>query len=87
MFFSYYRDSDASKINYMYAQYVKNTMEPLNIPDVTNLMSDQRFPWNVSNQLEKVLWNLLEKDVSILGLRTITDSLMNLFSSYYLLLS
>lgn len=48
-FFFIYRDSDGSKINYMYAQYVKNTMEPLNIPDVTNLMSDQRFPWTVSN--------------------------------------
>uniref|UniRef100_A0AAR2IZD3 Phosphodiesterase n=1 Tax=Pygocentrus nattereri TaxID=42514 RepID=A0AAR2IZD3_PYGNA len=35
-------DGDVSKINYMYAQYVKNTMEPLNIPDVTK---DQRFPW------------------------------------------
>ncbi|XP_046706878.1 cGMP-specific 3',5'-cyclic phosphodiesterase isoform X2 [Silurus meridionalis] len=43
------RDSGASKINYMYAQYVKNTMEPLNIPDVTNLMSDQRFPWTSDN--------------------------------------
>ncbi|XP_053484756.1 cGMP-specific 3',5'-cyclic phosphodiesterase isoform X2 [Ictalurus furcatus] len=43
------RDSDVSKINYMYAQYVKNTMEPLNIPDVTNLMSDQRFPWTSEN--------------------------------------
>lgn len=30
----------------MYAQYVKNTMEPLNIPDVTK---DTRFPWTVSN--------------------------------------
>lgn len=30
----------------MYAQYVKNTMEPLNIPDVTK---DKRFPWTVSN--------------------------------------
>ncbi len=31
----------------MYAQYVKNTMEPLNIADVTK---DQRFPWTVSTQ-------------------------------------
>lgn len=30
----------------MYAQYVKNTMEPLNIPDVRQ---DKRFPWTVSN--------------------------------------
>ncbi|XP_064199695.1 cGMP-specific 3',5'-cyclic phosphodiesterase isoform X1 [Anguilla rostrata] len=36
------RDCDVSKINYMYAQYVKNTMEPLNIGDVTK---DTRFPW------------------------------------------
>ncbi|XP_053348533.1 cGMP-specific 3',5'-cyclic phosphodiesterase isoform X1 [Clarias gariepinus] len=43
------RDSDVSKINYMYAQYVKNTMEPLNIPDVANLMSDQQFPWTSEN--------------------------------------
>lgn len=28
----------------MYAQYVKNTMEPLNIPDVSK---DKRFPWTV----------------------------------------
>ncbi|KAL6490433.1 hypothetical protein MHYP_G00007780 [Metynnis hypsauchen] len=40
------RDGDVSKINYMYAQYVKNTMEPLNIPDVTK---DQRFPWTSEN--------------------------------------
>ncbi|KAJ8382194.1 hypothetical protein SKAU_G00029720 [Synaphobranchus kaupii] len=36
------RDCDVSKINYMYAQYVKNTMEPLNIGDITQ---DMRFPW------------------------------------------
>ncbi|KAM9424109.1 cGMP-specific 3',5'-cyclic phosphodiesterase [Pholidichthys leucotaenia] len=36
------RDCDVSQINYMYAQYVKNTMQPLNITDVTK---DQRFPW------------------------------------------
>ena len=28
----------------MYAQYVKNTTQPLNITDVTK---DQRFPWTV----------------------------------------
>lgn len=31
----------------MYAQYVKNSMEPLSIADVTK---DQRFPWTVSTQ-------------------------------------
>ncbi|XP_032438569.1 cGMP-specific 3',5'-cyclic phosphodiesterase isoform X3 [Xiphophorus hellerii] len=36
------RDCDVSQINYMYAQYVRNTMQPLNIIDVTK---DQRFPW------------------------------------------
>uniref|UniRef100_A0A8D2ZVF9 Phosphodiesterase n=1 Tax=Scophthalmus maximus TaxID=52904 RepID=A0A8D2ZVF9_SCOMX len=36
------RDCDVGQINYMYAQYVKNTMQPLNIVDVTK---DQRFPW------------------------------------------
>lgn len=38
------RDCDVSQINYMYAQYVKNTMQSLNIADVTK---DQRFPWTV----------------------------------------
>uniref|UniRef100_A0AAX7VTL9 Phosphodiesterase n=1 Tax=Astatotilapia calliptera TaxID=8154 RepID=A0AAX7VTL9_ASTCA len=44
-----------SSINYMYAQYVKNTMQPLNIADVTK---DQRFPWTVShssNQIKSLL--------------------------------
>ncbi|XP_044284214.1 cGMP-specific 3',5'-cyclic phosphodiesterase isoform X1 [Varanus komodoensis] len=36
------RDYDTNQINYMYAQYVKNTMEPLNIP---NVRQDKRFPW------------------------------------------
>ncbi|KAM6441308.1 cGMP-specific 3',5'-cyclic phosphodiesterase isoform 7-T7 [Liasis olivaceus] len=36
------RDNDTNQINYMYAQYVKNTMEPLNIPHVRQ---DKRFPW------------------------------------------
>uniref|UniRef100_A0A803SP11 cGMP-specific 3',5'-cyclic phosphodiesterase n=1 Tax=Anolis carolinensis TaxID=28377 RepID=A0A803SP11_ANOCA len=40
------RDYDTNQINYMYAQYVKNTMEPLNIP---NIRQDKRFPWTVSN--------------------------------------
>ncbi|KAG8512611.1 cGMP-specific 3',5'-cyclic phosphodiesterase, partial [Galemys pyrenaicus] len=40
------RERDASRLNYMYAQYVKNTMEPLNIPDVSK---DQRFPWTNEN--------------------------------------
>nr|XP_055072803.1 cGMP-specific 3',5'-cyclic phosphodiesterase isoform X2 [Misgurnus anguillicaudatus] len=45
------RECDVNKINYMYAQYVKNTMEPLNIADVTE---DQRFPWTSENlQLSK----------------------------------
>ncbi|XP_003966789.1 cGMP-specific 3',5'-cyclic phosphodiesterase isoform X2 [Takifugu rubripes] len=40
------RDCDVSQINYMYAQYVKNTMQTLNIADVTK---DQRFPWTGEN--------------------------------------
>ncbi|ELK07618.1 cGMP-specific 3',5'-cyclic phosphodiesterase [Pteropus alecto] len=40
------REHDANRINYMYAQYVKNTMEPLNVPDVTK---DKRFPWTNEN--------------------------------------
>ncbi|XP_066577007.1 cGMP-specific 3',5'-cyclic phosphodiesterase isoform X3 [Amia ocellicauda] len=40
------RDCDVSKINYMYAQYVKNTQEPLNIGDVAR---DRRFPWTNEN--------------------------------------
>lgn len=31
-------------MNYMYAQYVKNTMQTLNIADVS---TDRRFPWTV----------------------------------------
>uniref|UniRef100_A0A3Q3FCI8 Phosphodiesterase n=1 Tax=Labrus bergylta TaxID=56723 RepID=A0A3Q3FCI8_9LABR len=52
------RDCDVSQINYMYAQYVKNTMQPLNITDVTK---DQRFPWtdenpdHTSNQIKSLL--------------------------------
>uniref|UniRef100_A0A8C0FZL2 Phosphodiesterase n=1 Tax=Bubo bubo TaxID=30461 RepID=A0A8C0FZL2_BUBBB len=52
------RDYDTNKINYMYAQYVKNTMEPLNIPDVCK---DRRFPWtndnaeNVSQHIKSLL--------------------------------
>uniref|UniRef100_A0A667YVS9 Phosphodiesterase n=1 Tax=Myripristis murdjan TaxID=586833 RepID=A0A667YVS9_9TELE len=52
------RDCDVSQINYMYAQYVKNTMQPLNITDVTK---DQRFPWtsenpeHPSNQIKSLL--------------------------------
>uniref|UniRef100_A0A8C8J3X8 Phosphodiesterase n=1 Tax=Oncorhynchus tshawytscha TaxID=74940 RepID=A0A8C8J3X8_ONCTS len=50
--------SDCDVINYMYAQYVKDTMEPLNISDVTK---DQRFPWmsenpeHPSNQIKSLL--------------------------------
>uniref|UniRef100_A0A8D2CZD5 Phosphodiesterase n=1 Tax=Sciurus vulgaris TaxID=55149 RepID=A0A8D2CZD5_SCIVU len=40
------RERDAGKINYMYAQYVKNTMEPLNVPDVSK---DHRLPWTNEN--------------------------------------
>uniref|UniRef100_A0A3Q3XQ74 Phosphodiesterase n=1 Tax=Mola mola TaxID=94237 RepID=A0A3Q3XQ74_MOLML len=52
------RDCDVSQINYMYAQYVKNTMQSLNITDVTK---DQRFPWtgenpdHTSNQIKSLL--------------------------------
>ncbi|KAM3590897.1 uncharacterized protein V6R79_018620 [Siganus canaliculatus] len=52
------RECDVSQINYMYAQYVKNTMHPLNIADVTK---DQRFPWtsenpdHSSNQIKSLL--------------------------------
>uniref|UniRef100_A0A673B6E5 Phosphodiesterase n=1 Tax=Sphaeramia orbicularis TaxID=375764 RepID=A0A673B6E5_9TELE len=49
------RDCDVNQINYMYAQYVKNTMQPLNITDVTK---DQRFPWTVNhtnNQIKSLL--------------------------------
>uniref|UniRef100_A0A3P8UY98 Phosphodiesterase n=2 Tax=Cynoglossus semilaevis TaxID=244447 RepID=A0A3P8UY98_CYNSE len=53
-----FRECDVSQINYMYAQYVKNTMQPLNIADVTK---DQRFPWtsenpdHTSNQIKSLL--------------------------------
>ncbi|XP_061566777.1 cGMP-specific 3',5'-cyclic phosphodiesterase-like isoform X1 [Cololabis saira] len=52
------RDCDVSQIDYMFAQYVKNTMQPLNIADVTK---DQRFPWmsetpdHTSNQIKSLL--------------------------------
>ncbi|KAM9836649.1 cGMP-specific 3',5'-cyclic phosphodiesterase [Aulostomus maculatus] len=52
------RDYDVSQINYMYAQYVKNIMQTLNISDVTK---DQRFPWtsekpdHTSNQIKSLL--------------------------------
>ncbi|KAM8900510.1 cGMP-specific 3',5'-cyclic phosphodiesterase isoform 2-T2 [Spinachia spinachia] len=52
------RDCDVNQIDYMYAQYVKNTMRPLNISDVTK---DQRFPWtrensdHNSNQIKSLL--------------------------------
>ncbi|XP_040274201.1 cGMP-specific 3',5'-cyclic phosphodiesterase [Bufo bufo] len=41
------RDYDVSKINYMYAQYVANSMEPLNIPNVNK---DKRFSWTNENE-------------------------------------
>ncbi|XP_036892181.1 cGMP-specific 3',5'-cyclic phosphodiesterase isoform X2 [Sturnira hondurensis] len=40
------REREADRINYMYAQYVKNTMQVLNIADVT---TDRRFPWTNEN--------------------------------------
>ncbi|XP_051822396.1 cGMP-specific 3',5'-cyclic phosphodiesterase isoform X3 [Antechinus flavipes] len=40
------RDGDMNRINYMYARYVRDTMEPLNIPDV---YKDKRFPWTNEN--------------------------------------
>ncbi|XP_028660904.1 cGMP-specific 3',5'-cyclic phosphodiesterase isoform X1 [Erpetoichthys calabaricus] len=40
------RECDANKINYMFAQYVRNTMETLNIADITK---DKRFPWTNEN--------------------------------------
>uniref|UniRef100_A0A670IUM3 Phosphodiesterase n=1 Tax=Podarcis muralis TaxID=64176 RepID=A0A670IUM3_PODMU len=40
------RNYDTNQINYMYAQYVKNTMEPLNISDIRQ---DKRFPWTNEN--------------------------------------
>nr|XP_006010139.1 PREDICTED: cGMP-specific 3',5'-cyclic phosphodiesterase [Latimeria chalumnae] len=52
------RDYDVSKMNYMYAQYVKKTMVPLNIPDVCK---DTRFPWSSENAdiINKQLKSLL----------------------------
>ncbi|KAF4019680.1 hypothetical protein G4228_011559 [Cervus hanglu yarkandensis] len=53
------RERDANRINYMYAQYVKNTMEPLNIPDVSK---DKRFPWtneNMGNVNQQCIRSLL----------------------------
>ncbi|XP_078532051.1 cGMP-specific 3',5'-cyclic phosphodiesterase isoform X1 [Lissotriton helveticus] len=44
------RDYKVSEINYMYAQYVARTMEPLNIPDVCK---DRRFPWTNDNTENK----------------------------------
>lgn len=55
------RDCDVSQINYMYAQYVKNTMQSLNIADVTK---DQRFPWTV--RITSCLFLFLSSDVLFL---------------------
>ncbi|OCT99901.1 hypothetical protein XELAEV_18005685mg [Xenopus laevis] len=41
------REYDVGKMNYMYAQYVANTMEPINIPDICK---DTRFPWTNGNE-------------------------------------
>ncbi|KAM5306178.1 cGMP-specific 3',5'-cyclic phosphodiesterase isoform 2-T2 [Glossophaga mutica] len=40
------REREANRTNYMFAQYVTNTMEVLNIADVT---ADRRFPWTNEN--------------------------------------
>ncbi|KAL6118946.1 pde5a [Pungitius sinensis] len=59
------RDCDVNQINYMYAQYVKNTMQSLNISDVTK---DQRFPWtrenpdHTSNQIKSLLCTPIRND-------------------------
>ncbi|XP_054609668.1 cGMP-specific 3',5'-cyclic phosphodiesterase isoform X2 [Dunckerocampus dactyliophorus] len=45
-----------SQMNYMYAQYVKNTMQPLNIADVAE---DQRFPFTCEHQSGKPPKSLL----------------------------
>ncbi|KAL7981945.1 hypothetical protein Chor_001002 [Crotalus horridus] len=45
------RNNDSDQINYMYAQYVKNTMEPLNIPQVHQ---DKRFPWTMEENSGKI---------------------------------
>ncbi|KAM9834400.1 cGMP-specific 3',5'-cyclic phosphodiesterase [Syngnathus typhle] len=49
--------SCVNQINYMYAQYVKNTMQPLNIADVSK---DQRFPLTCEKQY------LTRKDITSL---------------------
>ncbi|XP_073459408.1 cGMP-specific 3',5'-cyclic phosphodiesterase isoform X2 [Aquarana catesbeiana] len=41
------REYAVNQINYMYAQYVANTMEPLNIP---NVCKDKRFCWTNENE-------------------------------------
>lgn len=87
-FFLNYRDSDVSKINYMYAQYVKSTMEPLNIPDIRNLMSDQRFPWTVSNHKKNSFGNHYNRVIPFWGQEFSHNhsACMNLFSLYSLCL-
>ncbi|KAG8454027.1 hypothetical protein GDO86_000599 [Hymenochirus boettgeri] len=41
------REYNVNKINYMYAQYVASTMEPINIPDVCK---DARFSWTIEKE-------------------------------------
>lgn len=53
------RDCEVKQINYMYAQYVKNTMQPLNISDVTK---DQRFPWTVSMSFLCLIFSFSQSD-------------------------
>ncbi|KAJ3585220.1 hypothetical protein NHX12_013941 [Muraenolepis orangiensis] len=52
------RECDVSQINYMYAQYAKNTSKPLNITDVTE---DQRFPWTSDNPEHPSVCQLVNK--------------------------
>ncbi|KAM4611446.1 cGMP-specific 3',5'-cyclic phosphodiesterase [Polymixia lowei] len=49
------RDCDVSQINYMYAEYVKNTMQPLNIADVTKDPWMSENPDHPSNQIKSLL--------------------------------
>nr|XP_015201438.1 PREDICTED: cGMP-specific 3',5'-cyclic phosphodiesterase isoform X3 [Lepisosteus oculatus] len=76
----YRRDCDVSKINYMYAQYVKNTMEPLNIRDVTK---DKRLPWtnenteNSSHQIKSLLCTPIRngKKDKVIGVCQLTNKM------------
>ncbi|MGH0131910.1 UNVERIFIED_CONTAM: hypothetical protein FKN15_068453 [Acipenser sinensis] len=58
------RNCDVSKINYMYAQYVKNTMGPLNIGDISK---DKRFPWTKRLILSAGVCQLVNKMDDVTG--------------------